>query len=250
LIAVDPRALLARAFRRELFQTLVHIANASVWVLPVIAAGPGPRVVFLLASAGLHLGLSSRFYLDWAWKTPVIDGGPLGFLTWTIPLLVGSLAYDALAGNGEDGPRHVVSKLLGWSCVLMIAGSAISCAGGRWASPPFVPPPQSHQVDLWTMSQRTGSVSYLTFAAGFSLAVYALFVLACDRGGFRSGVFRTFGVNALAAYLIHPMVAGAVKPYVPNDAPLWYVAAGFVLYFAICTVFNRYLEENQFFLKL
>ena len=100
------------------------------------------------------------------------------------------------------------------------------------------------------MSQRTGSVSYLTFAAGFSLAVYAPFVLACDRGGFRSGVFRTFGVNALAAYIIHPMVAGAVKPYVPNDAPLWYVAAGFGLYFAICTLFNRYLEENQLFLKL
>ena len=250
LIALDPRDLLARAFRRELFQTLVHIALASIWVLPVIAAGPGPRVAFLLASAGLHLGLSRWFYLDWAWKTPVIDGGPLGFLTWTIPLLVGSLAYDAIAGEDQSGPRHVVGKLLGWSCVLMIAGYAIACAGGRWASPPFLPPPESHQVDLWTMSQRTGSVSYLTFAAGFSLAVYALFVLACDRGKFQSGVFRTFGVNALAAYIIHPMVAGAVKPYVPRDAPLWYVAAGFALYFAICTLFNRYLEENQIFLKV
>ena len=30
------------------------------------------------------------------------------------------------------------------------------------------------------------------------------------------------------------MVAGAVKPYLPNDAPAWYVAAGFGLYFAIC----------------
>jgi hypothetical protein len=250
LIALDPRDLLARAFRRELFQTLVHIAIASIWVLPAIAAGPGPRVAFLLGSAGLHLGLSSWFYLDWAWKTPVIDGGPLGFLTWSIPLLVGSLAYDAIAGQDEDGPRPVIGKLLGWSCALMIAGYAISCAGGRWAPPPFVPPPESHRVDLWTMSQRTGSVSYLTFAAGFSLAVYALFVLACDRGHFRIGVFRTFGVNALAAYIIHPMVADAVKPYVPRDAPLWYVAAGFALYFAICTVFIRYLEKNQIFLKL
>ena len=75
----------AQAFRREFFQTLVHIAIASIWVLPVIAAGSSTRVLFLIASAGLHLWLSSQFYFDWAWNTPVIDGGPLGFLTWTIP---------------------------------------------------------------------------------------------------------------------------------------------------------------------
>jgi predicted acyltransferase len=239
---------LARALRRELFQTLVHIALASVWVLPVIAAGPLIRVAFLSGSAVLHLWLSSRFYLDWAWATPVIDGGPLGFLTWTIPLLVGSLAYDVVARGAHDD--HSLRTLACWACVLMSAGYAISCANGRWTPPPFVAPPSSDRVDLWTMSQRTGSVSYLTFGAGFSLAVYALFVLLCDRGSFRSGVFRIYGQNALAAYIIHPIVAAAVKPYVPKDAPLWYVAAGFALYFTICTVFNRHLEQNQIYLKL
>jgi predicted acyltransferase len=238
----------ARAFRRELFQALVHIALSSIWVLPVIAAGVGVRVLFLLASAGLHLWLSSRFYLDWAWKTPVIDGGPLGCLSWTIPLLMGSLAYDVVAGCKD--PRRAANRLLAWSIVLMLVGYALSCAGGGWAPPPFVPPPSGRAVDLWTMSQRTGSISYLTFAAGFSMAVYALFVLACDLGHFQSGVFRTFGVNALAAYIIHPLVADAVKPYAPNDSPLWYVAAAFGVYFAICYVFNRYLEEHRIFLKL
>jgi hypothetical protein len=239
---------LARAFRRELFQTLVHIALASVWVLPVIAAGPLVRMAFLLGSASLHLWLSSSFYLDWAWKTPVIDGGPLGFLTWTIPLLVGSFAYDVMARGTHDG--HTVRMLACSACIIMGAGYAISCGGGRWAPPPFVAPPSSDRVDLWTMSQRTGSVSYLTFGAGLSLAVYALFVLLCDLGRFRSWVFRIYGQNALAAYIIHPMVADAIKPYVPKDAPLWYVATGFALYFAICTVFNRHLEQNQIYLKL
>ena len=51
-------------------------------------------------------GSRQRFYFDWAWDRPVIDGGPLGFLTWTIPLLVGSLAYDVVAGaKAERGPR-------------------------------------------------------------------------------------------------------------------------------------------------
>jgi len=238
----------ARAFRRELFQALVHIAVTSIWVLPVIASGAWVRVLFMIASGGLHLWLSSWFYLDWAWKTPVIDGGPLGFLSWTIPLLVGSLAYDGVVGSKD--PRRIAGQLMAWSLVPMLGGYALSCVGGHWAPPPFVPPSASGPPALWTMSQRTGSTSYLTFAAGFSLAIYALFVLACDLGGFQSRVFRTFGVNALAAYIIHPLVAGAVKPYAPNDSPLGFVAAAFGVYFGICYLFNRYLEEHRIFLKL
>jgi len=243
------QGFLSQAFHRELFQTLVHIAITSVWVLPVIAAGTVPRVAFTIVSAGLHLWLSSLFYFSWAWQPPrVIDGGPLGFLTWTIPTLVGSLAYDLVSSARERG--NAIPKLAAWSVVLMVFGYALSCLGGRLAPPPFVPPPASQAVDLWTMSQRTGSISYLTFAAGFSLAVYTLFVVVCDRAGWQSALFRIFGQNALAAYIIHPMVAGAVKPYVPDDVPAWYVAAGFGLYFSICALFNRHLEKHNLFLKL
>jgi hypothetical protein len=239
---------LTTAFRREFFQTLVHIAITSVWILPVIAMGTTIRAAFLVASAALHLWLSWWFYFDWAWNLPVIDGGPLGFLSWTIPTLVGSLAYDAMAGSPEL--VRSIMKMAAWSVVLMILGYAISCMDGRLAPPPFVKPVGSQPVDLWTMSQRTGSISYLTFAAGFSLAVYALFAAACDLGRLRLGLFRIFGQNALAAYIIHPMVAGAVKPYVPNDSPAWYLALGFGLSFAICTLFNRYLEKHQLYLRM
>src|SRR5262249_34747093 len=107
---------LTHAFRREIFQTLVHIAITSVWILPVIAAGPIVRVIFMFASAGLHLWLSHRFYFHWAWTAPVIDGGQLGFMTWTIPTIVGSLAYDAVAQGQEV--FKLVGKLAGWSVVL------------------------------------------------------------------------------------------------------------------------------------
>jgi predicted acyltransferase len=238
----------AQAFRRELFQTLVHIAIASIWVLPVIAAGVTARVVFLVTSAALHLWLSSWFYFEWAWKTPVIDGGQLGFLTWTIPILVGSLAYDAI--YRRDAAANPVAGLLAWSGFLMILGYAVSCMGGQVAPPPFVPPLSSEAVNLWTMSQRTGSVSYLVFATGFSLALFALCVVFCDQWGAQASLFRLFGRNALAAYIVHPLVSAAVKPYLPNDAPLWYVAAGLALYIGICTLFNAYLEKHQIFLRL
>jgi predicted acyltransferase len=239
---------LAQAFKREVFQTLVHIALASIWILPVIAASARTRVLFMIASGGLHLWLSSRFYFDWAWKTPVIDGGQLGFMTWAIPTLVGSLAFDAVSRDHDD--PWLLPRLFGWSFFLMAVGYGFSCMGGYVAPPPFVSRAAGQAVDLWTMSQRTGSVAYLTFSAGFSLAVYAVFMLFCDRWGWQIVLFRIFGQNALAAYIIHPIVAGAVKPYLPNDAPLWYVAAGFATYFAICTIFNRYLEKHELFLKL
>lgn len=239
--------VLAQAFQRESFQTLVHIAIASLWILPVIGAGTMSRVAFLLASAGIHLFLSHRFYFDHAWHRPVIDGGPLGFMTWAIPTLVGSLAYDAVADRTED--QDPVPKLLAWSFVLMGVGYALSCLGGSLAPPPFVHP-GSRPVTMWTMSQRSGSVSYQTFAAGFSLAVYALYVDLCDRRDLRVGLFRTFGQNALAAYILHPMVASAVRPYAPDDSPLWYVAAAFLLYFGINYLFIRYMEKNGVYLKL
>jgi predicted acyltransferase len=242
------RGALAQAFQREMFQTLVHIALASLWILPVIAARAWTRVAFLVGSAALHLWLSHWFYFNHAWNLPVIDGGPLGFLTWSIPTLVGSLACDAITAE-QEGPNPA-ARLLGWSIVLMGLGYALSCLGPVLPPPPFVKPEESVPVTMWTMCQRTGSVSYQTYAAGVSLAVYALFVLLCDRGKLRLGLFRTFGQNPLAAYIVHPMVAGAVRPYVPDDSPLWYVLTGFLVYFGICYLLIRYLEKNEIFLRL
>src|SRR5262245_31995861 len=79
-------AALAPALKRDVFQTLVHIGVTGLWVLPVLAAGPGTRVAFAALSGGLHLALSHAFYYAWVHAEPKgIDGGPLGFLTWCIP---------------------------------------------------------------------------------------------------------------------------------------------------------------------
>jgi hypothetical protein len=134
LKALGVRGFFATAFQRSVFQTLVHIALASVWVLPVIAAGPGARLAYLVSSALLHLGLSRAFYFDWVWHRPGIDGGPLGFLTWSIPLLVGSLAFDAVSRRGAG--RGVVARLAAWSLILMGLGYGLSCLGSGGAPAP------------------------------------------------------------------------------------------------------------------
>ena len=248
-------------FRASIFQALVHIGLTGLWILPVIRFGPWVRALFLVFSALLQLWLSLMFYSDWVYAIGAYDGGPLGFLTWTIPTLAGSLAYDVVAGRGVRGAAFPLAV---WSVVLMVAGYAISCGnalhyalaeGGALDSlrawlvePPFVPP--SRPVDFWTMSQTVASVSYLTFGAGFSLLVYVLFIALCDLGKVRVGLFRTFGQNALAAYVIHDPVLRAVQPFVPKDSPLWYALTGFLLFFGITYLFVRYLEKHGIYLRL
>jgi hypothetical protein len=237
----------------------VHIGITALWVLPVIAAGPLTRIAFAIGSASLHLAVSQAFYYEWVWQRPGIDGGPLGFLTWSLPLLAGSLAYDVVLGRKSI--RAGLDLLVGGSA-LMVLGYLLACASlwtqsdgstalgdGSWfVEPPFVPP--STPITLWTMSQRAGSVSYQVFGAGFSLALFALFVWACDSAKVRSRIFAVLGGNALAAYIIHLLVAPLLKPFAPADSPLWYVTAAFGLYLAICYLFLRHLEKHQLYLRL
>jgi predicted acyltransferase len=247
------------AFQRDIFQTLVHIGVTSLWIMPVIAAGPGMRFLFCCASAILHWFLSYNFYYDWVTTRPGIDGGYLGFMTWTVPTLAGTFAYDLVAGYSKSG---AALRIFALGVVFMAVGYALACvnlvwppnsvSGGGFASylvePPFVAP--TRPVNIWTMSQRAGSASYLTFGAGLSLSLYALFIFACDIGPLRVGIFRTLGSNALAGYIIHSLVADAVKPFAPKDSPLWYVLAAFAVFLAICYLFIRHMEKQGLYLRL
>lgn len=238
---------IAKAWRRSLFQALVHIGVTTLWVLPVIALSARAQVLWMLGSAALHVALSATWWHAWLRENRVIDGGALGFLTWTIPTLFGSLAYSYLSANG----RRVAYARFAWvSVAAMFGGYLLSCLtnGGVLAAPPFVAP--WHERDMWTMSQQAGSVSYLLFSAGFSLAVYTLFMWLCDERGWRVGVFRTLGVNALTGYVLHMLVEDAVKPFAPKDSPLYWALAMFAVFFTIVWAMMRSLEKNGVYIKL
>ena len=255
--------VLIQEFKHNLFQTLSHIALTSLWVLPVIASRQMVRFGFAVFSGMAHVGLSYWFNYTWSNTPPnSIDGGPLGFLTWTIPLIAGTLAYDTwMAGSRSSA----IGKCLVGGLVLVVIGYGLTCLtlapsshpdaqngiSVHVAEPPFVfvdkSPPDNN---LFTVSQRSGSISYLVYGAGFSLVIYSLFILLSDVGGLQLGLFRTLGTNALAGYIIHDLISEAVKPYVPKDAPLWYVFSAFAVYFAICYLFLRTLEKQKIFLRL
>ena len=126
--------------------------------------------------------------------------------------------------------------------------------GREWrsllAEPPFVPPPRSRAWNYWMMSQRAGSISYVMFAAGLSLVLFAAFFVACDVWGWRSGLFQTLGVNALAGYVLHDLVDGCVSSFAPKDSPAWWMWLAFAVYFGICWLFLRSLEKSGIYFRL
>ncbi len=240
------RGFLEGSFLRSPFQALVHIGVTGLWILPVMRRRSRDLILYGVGSGLLHLAISAWFWFEFLMRVRVIDGGPLGFLSWSLPTLAGALAYDAVK---KFGPPDALPVILRWGVVLSGVGYLISCVHG-WEAPPFWPP--WNPVDLWTMTQRAGSLSYQTFSAGFSLLVYGLFLWWCDvkKPGLNVGVFRTFGTNALAGYLIHSVVGDAVQKFGPKDSPLYWVVFVTAVYFVITWSFIRALEKRGIFLRL
>jgi len=414
--------ILYKPMKREWYQTLMHIAVTALWITPVIRAGTKIRVLWMVGSAILHVFLSYQFNFIWCNSSPnAIDGGPLAFLTWSVPAILGTLACDAIIGSSGRPP---LLKMLLWSVLVMALGWGMSfgsklyemtpeeveqlqvekaeqaeeraaigeelkklvedlnaqrserkkivdsietfkkkrlaeavatlqsergltgfpstalideaeeslkqapiddaellelenelivfdsqntieelkpqikelkqkfdsfvdlklatdpvipsaeriermkqrIADEGWgaivANPPFVKPPeddkritfepyrQHFRWNYWMMCQRAGTLSYLTFAGGLNLALYVIFYVFNDVIGLKFGVFRTFGVNALAGYIAHEMVGRAVKPFIPKDALDWYMWSGFAVFFLLTYMFIRHLEKHNIFLRL
>ncbi len=82
------------------------------------------------------------------------------------------------------------------------------------------------------------------------MALYGVFVLGCDVGKLSVGLFRTFGQNPLAAYLIHHLVTHTVLAVVPKDSSLPWVLFGLSFSFGTTYLFVRFLEKRELYLRL
>src|SRR5262249_37827799 len=163
---------LAGPLKLQLWETLAIIGVTSIWVLPVIAGSVRLRLAFLITCTGLHVLLCHLFYFDFMYArqnwldqywgaTDVkgLDGGPLGFLAWTMPQLVGSFAYDIIVGCVKssrthqeeqvtmrprrlDAPYGAIPSLVLWSLALMLVGYGLSCLSRTY---PTTQPPSTEE---------------------------------------------------------------------------------------------------------
>ena len=79
------------------------------------------------------------------------------------------------------------------------------------AEPPFVqpPPPSQRPHNYWMMNKRAVSLPFVLFATGLAIGGLWSVRPGVRLGAVRVGLFRTFGQNALAAYVIHQHGRGA-----------------------------------------
>lgn len=359
--------------KRDWTQTLGQIALTSLWILPVLRAHSIIRIIWMLLSMAAHIYVSYNAHIfdgiflklssmgAFLWVNgglagdagpSGVDGGSFGFLTWTIPAIMGTIACDAVVGTPG---RPKLGRLALWSVVLMGGAYVISCgtrlydvpeaktqewlaeraaiqelaksnekepdeakkkavAGeigerlktlnsnkfpadpvwpdkSRWegkswmnllAEPPLIGRPPNperekalasiqetddaktrkekkqypedwyyRQWNYWMMSQRGGTVAYPMFGAGFSILVYLLFYIVCDKWGITFFVFRTFGVNALLGYVLQDIIgSNLVQRFMPGDPPNWYAWANFGVYFLMMYIFLRFFEKNKIFIRM
>lgn len=108
----------------------------------------------------------------------------------------------------------------------------------------------ARQWNYWMMYKRMVSVPFILFATGVAIALYAIFILLSDLGSLHVGVFRTFGMNPLAAYVLHRMIGHSMHAFAPNNAPAlycWFITGIFMF---ITYVFVRHLEKHKIFVRL
>ncbi len=285
---------LIRLVKANLWETLAIIGVAQLMILPIILRRASIRLLAIVGFLLIHILVSHYFNVNFLFGrhnsldqflgtvgSTAWDGGLFGLLIWAAMMLVGSLAFDAVA---SVPPRRAAMRLLVPGFLMMLAGYGLSClsmlydgepslertnvaASPVWppfermrdrplqsllAEPPFVQPPapEVRPHNYWMMHKKIASWPFFFFATGFSATLYGIFILACDLRGGQVGLFRTFGQNALAAYVLHHMVETQLRTIVPADSPLWFCMVGLIAFSTITYIMIRFLEINKVYIKL
>lgn len=289
--------------KRDWFQTLTHIAWTTLWILPTLSWSWRNRLLWIACGTLLHVALSELCYFHWIHENPSgIDGGPLGFLTWSLPACAGLWAGDRFLNHRKQvdrTPSKILSekqwytRWLSIACSWMLSGWLLSCLSRSydvetppqdpktsqnskaperladspvvqgvknvvltkhrgWIEPPFVPPPrwQERSWNYWMMSQKAGTLSYLIFAAGFSLALFVVWDWLVVRFSIEIPLLRSFGKNALVCYAVHGFLIDAAGLWVARDASPWLVTLTLFSLFAILFALARTLEQRRIFIRL
>lgn len=128
---------IAKELKASLWEVLAIIGVCQLLILPVMEASAKVRLATAVGFSLLHVVLSGWFNYafvsgQYNWLDEALgilsktawDGGFFGLLSWSIPMLAGTLVYDLMASRTE---RAAIMPLLGAGGLLMGTGYLLSC---------------------------------------------------------------------------------------------------------------------------
>jgi len=214
-----------RSFHYNFWDALVDIGFAGLLALPFIERGPAVRLGMGVVYCGIfQAAYDFAGYGEWV-KHSALQGGPLGVLTHSFPLLLGTVAYDLLALRNRK--RFIYGAL-----ALGIA--AIAAAYGM-----------SYR---WVFSARYGTASHFFFASGICMLAYLAFYLLADVAKMKVPTFTAMGRNALTLYIIQQYLVEAHS--LPEYTPAVTASAAFAVLYAALYGVARYLDRSGYYIRL
>lgn len=100
------------------------------------------------------------------------------------------------------------------------------------------------------MSQKAGTLSYLLFSSGFSLAIYALFEALSGRIAWAYGLFHVMGRNAITCYAIHGFLISWVGTWLSKESAMINVALGLTAVLLTTYSLAAFLHWRRIYVRL
>ncbi len=127
----------ASTLKANIWEVLAIIGMCQLLILPFIEMSSKARLATVAGFSVLHVLLSASFNYAFVtgqvnWMDEMLgivgktawDGGIFGLISWSVPMLAGTLAYDLMSSRDQ---REGMMALLKWGTALMLIAYLASC---------------------------------------------------------------------------------------------------------------------------
>lgn len=164
-----------------------------------------------------------------------INGGPLGFWSWALMLLCGTIAYDIMASKNT---RTITAGCLAWGVALCVIGYALKI---EWTG----------VKAAWPFSKYYVTAPYALWSSGLCFLILLAFYGVCDLLRVQIPHLTVFGTNPLVIYILQWCIMESACRFIPDETTNWMgIWLGFAVFYGICYGTAYYLHQKKIFVKL
>jgi uncharacterized membrane protein YeiB len=161
-----------------------------------------------------------------------LNGGPMGFISWCMMLLFGTVAYDLLA------TKNTQKIVLG--CV---TAGVLLCGLGLLARVWGDYGPE------WRFTARYMTAPFPLWASGLCFFQLLFFYLVCDKLNLRIPTFASIGMNPLLIYIIQCLVLDVAGGFEPEMSAAMGVV-GIILFYTALWGLAYILKRKNIMVKI